>query len=189
MGPLIAPSLLATIIIVFLFQLMAQVSGWELLIIPLALIIMSSWEYGIHKYWMHKLFKPLWFLFKHHRTHHQRYTSSRMEINSVIELYFILSPVGGIMVVFATIVPLWFLISLFDVNAACLFIITTLLYFITYEFTHLSYHLPKTFWVRSKRIINFLSKHHTRHHDSRNLFKFNFNVTFPLFDWISRTKK
>jgi len=166
---------------------MESVSAAELLTIPIALIILSSWEWFIHRYWMHNLSKRLPFLFKKHRIHHQLYTDQRMSIESYQELYFVLTPFQAIVLIFITIIPIFLILYFISLNVACLFIIVTLAYFIVYEMTHTTYHLPAHHWLKSNSIITFLSKHHTTHHHPKHKVKYNFNVTFPLFDWLKKT--
>lgn len=184
---LLLPSSLGLVIIFTLFRLMDPLSLLELVMVPITLAVMSSWEWLIHKYWMHHSFKPFTFLFKKHRLHHQYYTDKRMELSSWNELYFILTPFWALVLVFTALVPMFIVASFVSWNVACLVVMTTMLYFVVYELTHATYHFPKSNWIRSNPIINYLSKHHTLHHNTKNMTRFNFNVSFPLFDWLTRT--
>lgn len=184
---LLGPTSLALIIIFSLIGIVVSPVWWEWLTIPITLFIMSNWEWLIHRYWMHQLFKPFAFLFKKHRLHHQLYTENKMEISSYKELYHVLTPFWGIVLVFTTIIPLFIILQFISINVACIFIAVTLTYFILYEWTHASYHLSPNKWIRSNKLISFLSKHHATHHNPKNMVKYNFNVTFPLFDWFAKT--
>lgn len=184
---LLLPTNLAIGIIILLLVFMNPISWIQLITIPIALVILSSWEWLIHRFWMHQQFKPFSFLFKSHRLHHQLYSNTRMEISDWSELYFVLTPFYALVLVFTTIIPIFLILSFISWNVASLFIITTLVYFIVYEWTHMSYHLSPKMWVKSNRVTKFLSRHHVTHHIPKNMVKYNFNVTFPLFDWIGKT--
>jgi len=184
---LIFPSLFALLIGYGLISTMSSVYWTEFLTIPIALIILSSWEWIIHRYWMHRLFKPFKFLHTKHLEHHKLYTDQHMEIKSWKEFYYVLTPFYAIILVFVTLLPIFAIVNIWSWNVACLFLITTLIYFVLYELSHVSYHLPKNHWLKSNKIIYFLSQHHRTHHNPLNMTKYNFNVTAPLFDWICQT--
>jgi len=58
---------------------------------------------------------------------------------------------------------------------------------VSYEWLHLSYHLPHDHLVGRSRIIRALRRHHTIHHDPRLMQRWNLNVTVPLWDVVMRT--
>jgi sterol desaturase/sphingolipid hydroxylase (fatty acid hydroxylase superfamily) len=60
-------------------------------------------------------------------------------------------------------------------------------FFLSYEWLHLSYHLPKESFIGRLGIVALLREHHRRHHDPRLMKRWNFNVTVPVFDWIRGT--
>lgn len=68
-------------------------------------------------------------------------------------------------------------------DAAWLFAATGMGYFALYEWLHLAYHLDPDGQVGRLPGMKRLRRHHTVHHDPRNMGRVNFNVTFPLADW------
>jgi hypothetical protein len=77
----------------------------------------------------------------------------------------------------------------FSLNAALLYVATTLAYYLNYEWLHLAYHLPQTHWVYRVPGVLTLRKLHFRHHDLHQMDKSNFNISYPVFDFIFRTLK
>jgi hypothetical protein len=125
---------------------------------------------------------------RHELTHHVIYTYDDMAMRSARELRLILMPAYAIVLVFLIDLP--FAIGaakLFSWNAGCLFLGTSMVFFLAYEWLHAAYHLPPQSFVGRMSIIARLREHHRRHHDPRLMKHWNFNVTVPLFDWIHRT--
>ena len=58
---------------------------------------------------------------------------------------------------------------------------------LTYELSHLSYHLPEDSFIGRRPLVRALREHHRRHHHTALMQRWNFNVTLPLFDWVFRT--
>lgn len=62
-------------------------------------------------------------------------------------------------------------------------------YFILYEIVHYASHLPLGHWALSFRHFRRMRQHHLDHHNPRLMEKYNFNIVFPLFDYVFGTKK
>ena len=62
-----------------------------------------------------------------------------------------------------------------------------MLYVVSYEWLHLSFHLPATHFIARLGVVKKLKRHHATHHDPRLMQKWNFNVTVPLWDWVRGT--
>jgi hypothetical protein len=77
--------------------------------------------------------------------------------------------------------------KLFSPNVGYLFLATSMFFFLSYEWLHLAYHLPKESAIGRAWLVSVLREHHRRHHDPRLMKRWNFNVTLPLFDWLHRT--
>ncbi len=60
-------------------------------------------------------------------------------------------------------------------------------YVVSYEWMHLSYHLPPESFVGRLALVRFMRRHHAIHHDPRIMQKWNFNVSVPLWDVVRRT--
>jgi sterol desaturase/sphingolipid hydroxylase (fatty acid hydroxylase superfamily) len=72
-------------------------------------------------------------------------------------------------------------------NCGWIALATSGVYVVTYELTHLAYHMPEDSWVGRLPLVAVLREHHRRHHHPALMQKWNFNVTVPLFDWIHGT--
>jgi sterol desaturase/sphingolipid hydroxylase (fatty acid hydroxylase superfamily) len=116
------------------------------------------------------------------------YVTHDMAIRSRREFKMVLIPPWGIVVAFVSALPIPIALALLGQwNLAMLFVATTMLYVASYEWLHLSYHLPPESFVGRRRIIAFLRRHHATHHDPTLMQKWNFNVTIPLWDVVRGT--
>jgi sterol desaturase/sphingolipid hydroxylase (fatty acid hydroxylase superfamily) len=68
-----------------------------------------------------------------------------------------------------------------------LFVACGIAYFLNYEILHLAYHLPDTHPLARLGLVRRLRWLHTLHHDPRRMASSNFNITYPLGDWIFQT--
>lgn len=59
-------------------------------------------------------------------------------------------------------------------------------YFV-YEWFHFAHHLSENSWLGRRAVVGWLRLHHTRHHELALMAKGNFNVSFPLWDWLLGT--
>jgi len=60
----------------------------------------------------------------------------------------------------------------------------TLFYVLAYEMLHWHIHCPDEFRFRHHGWFRFLIEHHRRHHNRSNI---NYNVVFPIADWMFGT--
>ena len=72
-------------------------------------------------------------------------------------------------------------------SCGLLFVATSLLFFLMYEWLHLAYHIPADTWLGRNPLIAKLRARHQLHHDPRLMKRWNFNITVPLFDWLHGT--
>jgi hypothetical protein len=79
--------------------------------------------------------------------------------------------------------PVFFLIA----NLGWLFAATGVGYFLTYEWLHFAYHQPEASWIGRNPIVARLRRHHAVHHDPHRMRRVNFNITFPIADWLFGT--
>jgi len=66
-------------------------------------------------------------------------------------------------------------------------ILTSMAFFLSYEWLHMAYHMPEDSRIGRMAIIRRLREQHRRHHEPRLMKRWNFNVTFPVFDVILGT--
>ena len=76
---------------------------------------------------------------------------------------------------------------------AGVFLLAAVAYFLMYEVTHASYHLPDAFLNRvglgRLRLFRAAQAHHRHHHVLSRMTNVNFNVTFPLMDRLLGTNE
>jgi hypothetical protein len=161
----------------------------ELLTIPAVFLFANAFEWRVHKYVLHRKFPVLVELYrKHTPSHHGIYVTEDMEIQSAKEFRLVLIPAIGVLSIVVATGPLAYALGRFvSPNTGWLFLITSGLYMVSYEITHLTYHLPKDSLIGRQKIIRILREHHARHHDPKLMQDWNFNVTIPLFDWLLGT--
>jgi sterol desaturase/sphingolipid hydroxylase (fatty acid hydroxylase superfamily) len=125
---------------------------------------------------------------RHTPEHHMVYVTDDMAIRNRREMRLVLIPAYGILLLFGGVLlpaaALW-LAGLR--NVALLFVAVEMAYVLSYEWLHLSYHLPEDSVIGRRRLIRLLRRHHAVHHDPRLMQRWNFNVTVPLWDWIQGT--
>jgi hypothetical protein len=76
---------------------------------------------------------------------------------------------------------------IWSANAALLFVATIFAYYLNYEWLHFAYHLPKSHFIAKLPLISTLRKLHHTHHNIQLMTKYNFNITYPIFDLLFGT--
>jgi hypothetical protein len=159
----------------------------ELLTVPVAFLVANAGEYFAHRGPMHQRSRRLAFVFQRHTLqHHRFFTHDAMECRDTRDFKMILfPPVMVVFIVCAVATPAGLLLGLvFGTNVGALFVATAVGYFLTYEWLHLAYHLPR---VGRLPVLAKLRLLHERHHDPSVMARCNFNITFPICDWLLGT--
>lgn len=161
----------------------------ELLVVPITLFASFGFEWRAHKYILHKRTPLLGLLYERHELmHHVIFTYDRISMRDRRELWLILMPAYAIVLVFAMVLPLALLVARFlGDNVALLMIITSMAFFLSYEWLHMAYHMPEDSRIGRLSVIRRLREQHRRHHEPRLMKRWNFNVTIPVFDVILGT--
>lgn len=161
----------------------------ELLIVPVTILFAFGFEWRVHKSVLHQRMPGVGTLYdRHELTHHVIYTYDDMAMRSARELRLILMPAYAVVLVFFIDTPFAYAAAkLISWNAGCLFMATSMVFFLAYEWLHAAYHLPAESFIGRLGVIARLREHHRRHHDPRLMKHWNFNVTVPLFDWLYRS--
>jgi hypothetical protein len=159
------------------------------LTVPAVWVVSNAVEWRAHKDVLHVRRWGLATLFERHTPmHHRVFTTEDMAIRSRREFELVLIPPWGILLIAVAVGPgafaLW---SAGHRNVAGLFLATTMLYVVSYEWLHLSYHLPPDSRVGRLAVVQRLKRHHATHHDPSLMQRWNFNVTLPLWDWVRGT--
>jgi sterol desaturase/sphingolipid hydroxylase (fatty acid hydroxylase superfamily) len=168
---------------------LAPIRAIELVTIPMAFVFSNIVEWWAHKHVMHRRRRFMPVLYNRHTPeHHRVYRYGDMAIRSVREFRLVLIPAMGVLgIVLLSAPAAWLVGFLSTYNAGWLFLMTTALYVVLYELTHLCYHLPENSIVYRIRLLRTLREHHARHHVPSLMQNFNFNVTVPLGDLLFGT--
>ena len=167
-----------------------NVQDIEWITVPLAFLYTNLIEYLGHKGPMHHQKKYLKLIYKRHsKEHHVFFTDQHMRFGNSRDYIAVLFPIPLILFFFGLIgVPSWFLISwLFTANIAWLFVITSVAYFINYEWLHFAYHCADDAWINKVPGFKRLKKLHTHHHNQKLMAHYNFNITYPICDKLFGT--
>lgn len=167
----------------------SSVQWWEWLMLPAAFLFANIGEWWVHQGPLHNKVEGLRLLFDRHTlTHHEYFHHDSMAAESHKDWFYVLFPMWAVFGVFLPMLPIVAVLFFFvSVNAAWIFMLMGFFYFIFYEWMHLLYHLPENHWATRNRLVRFLQRHHRYHHHKRLMQKYNFNVTFPLGDYLFGT--
>lgn len=162
---------------------------WMIPVAVLALFGFLGFEWMVHRYILHRQTFPLQDIHHKHINHHLLFSEDTMEMRSNRETYLVMMPLIAILAVLLFISPLIACLYFsFGFDCAGFVLALMILFFLSYEWLHYSYHLPVDSVIGGSKFLARLKQHHRRHHSWNNMKKYNFNVTIPLFDWILGTK-
>lgn len=163
-----------------------QVQPLEWWAIPLTFIYANLVEYWGHRVPMHRPVSGLRLIYKRHaKQHHRFFTHKEMVFDSRRDYKAVLFP--PVLIVFFVVLglPFWLLINfLFSANAAWLAIATGIAYFLNYEWLHFAYHCAADSAIGRIPGVQRLRQLHRHHHNPELMARQNFNITYPLGDWI-----
>jgi len=183
------PSTFSIAVIVVCLASLHEASGWAWLTVPITWAFTNANEWYIHRDILHRRFLLAPVLYDRHTPeHHRIYLTDDMAIRDWREFHLVLIPAYGLFGIFATVLPLALLYGwLLSPNVALLYVATVMAYATSYEWLHLSYHLPADSRIGRSALIRRLRHHHAVHHDPRLMQRWNFNVTIPFWDWVMGT--
>jgi hypothetical protein len=178
--------------IVVCASLLRQVQPLEWLTLPLAFLYANLVEYAGHRWVMHRKVPGLGVVYKRHAGQHHRFFTDRdMALESWRDCKAVLFP--AVLIVFyfgAFAVPLALLLAwLTTANVALLLLIVALGYYLNYELLHLAYHLPEESRLLQWSPLRRLRRLHHRHHEPGLMAHANFNITYPICDWLFGTRR
>ncbi len=163
----------------------------EWLVIPCTFLFSNFVEYFFHRYPMHRKMPLMFEIFKRHTLeHHHYFTHDLMEFENTRDFKMVLFPLFLILIFFGILIvgTGLFVGVLFSQNAGYFYSATGIFYFLNYEILHLAYHTPKTKFLSRIPYLESLKKLHQNHHCLKYMSHKNFNITYPIFDWIMGTK-
>lgn len=188
-GHLAVPTIFGLAVIAGCVALLEPLRWWHLLAVPGTYVIANIGEWRAHKYWLHRRSKIAPILYDRHTPqHHMVYVTEDMAMRDRREFRLVLIPAYGIMMIFVgVLIPVAAMWAGGLRNVALLFLATEMAYVLSYEWLHLSYHLPEDSFVGRLWLVRLLRRHHAVHHDPRLMQHWNFNVTVPFWDWVKGT--
>lgn len=162
----------------------------ETLVLPITFVVANFVEYRGHRGPMHHPTPGLGLLFKRHtRDHHHFFTHAAMESESSKDFKMVLFP-PVMLLFFLGVIASPLALALFllvSANVAWLYLAAATTYFLSYEWLHFAYHQSPGSRVGRLPLIARLRAHHMAHHDLALMGKYNFNINFPLCDWLFGT--
>lgn len=170
--------------------LLHDVAWWEWMTIPVTILYANFAEYVGHRGPMHrrKAYAPIIFD-GHTGIHHRFFTEDAFAYDGPRDWHALLLPPYLIVFFLGLFVaPVAFLLYfVVSPNVAYLTAATGLGYFVSYEWMHFCYHAPEGSVLLRIPFMRQLRRHHMTHHNPRLMTRFNFNITFPIFDWLLGT--
>jgi len=182
-------SSLSLTVIVYVLWLARSATLFELITIPIAFLYANGVEYLIHRNPMHHPMKFVSIMFERHSLiHHRFFTDTAMSFEEQKDYQLVLFPPAMFLGFLAGALPpailLGFLISK---TAGLLFIAVGMAYYLTYEWLHFSFHVDENTFIGRLAVVKRLRRHHTIHHNPKFMNRYNFNITFPICDYLFRT--
>ncbi|MEO3413106.1 sterol desaturase family protein [Roseovarius sp. CAU 1744] len=178
---------------------LAQLNGFvwtDLWIVPAAFLASNIGEYAGHRWFGHQKTKLMKLFYQRHTgDHHTFFEEHAMAFQMVLDWRVVIFPIY-LIVLFTVLVAIpggLILTWLFNVNVGLLFGTVTISQYFLYELLHFSYHVPRG--TRTERVFlaipgwKYLRLFHTVHHNRDLMHDANFNVTFPITDWLVGTLK
>jgi hypothetical protein len=179
-----------TLALVACALMLEDVRPLEWLTVPLALVYANLAEYLGHRFPMHRPYRGFGLVYKRHAgQHHRFFNHDSMPLGSRRDLRAVLFPPVLVLFFFgAFATPVWFALAWWvSKNVAWLFLASGVFYYVHYELLHLAYHLPDSHWLAQRSLVRKLRWLHQLHHDPRRMAHQNFNITWPMFDWVFGT--
>ena len=164
-------------------------TGIELLVIPATFLFANAVEWQLHRDLLHRRVPGFGMLYdRHSLQHHVAFRHDSMDAPSSRQWRWVLFPAPAFLGLLFLVAPAGFLIMHFTSrNAGLLFDATGIAFYLLYEWCHLSYHQPPDTVVGRLRLVRVLRRHHQRHHHPALARRYNFNVTFPIWDRLRGT--
>jgi sterol desaturase/sphingolipid hydroxylase (fatty acid hydroxylase superfamily) len=117
--------------------------------------------------------------------HHVAFHHDTMAAPSPREWRWVLFPAPAFLGLLVAVAPIALGLGFgWSRNAGALFGLTGVSFYLLYEWCHLSYHQPPSSFVGRNPLVRLLRRHHQRHHDPALAKRYNFNVTFPIWDYV-----
>lgn len=179
---------LITIIVVALTLALPGFERSFAFLLPIYFIAFNAAEYLLHRFPMHHRMKGMELVFEHVTVHHNFYADDHYYYESPRDFYAVVLPFH---VFLSLSVAIWSGACIAYVVAgaghALFFAWVGYSYYLLYELLHFCYHTNEHSLVRTLPFIDRLSRAHRLHHRTSLMTRYNFNITFPIFDRLCKT--
>lgn len=169
---------------------LVRVPSWlQLATVPVTLVYANLAEYLGHRGPMHRRWALLGPIYLHTTVHHRFFTHDVFGYDDPKDFHALLLPPLFLLFFFGCFaVPFGILLYLFvSPNVAYLAVASAVAYFLVYEWMHFCYHAPENSSIFRLEFLRRLRRHHLLHHDPRLMSRYNFNITWPMFDRLFGT--
>lgn len=179
----------AALWLTFFWQKIDALDGVEWLALPLSLVFFNWGEYSVHRHFGH-FKKPAGALFykRHTGDHHSFFVEEQMPFEQSRDWRVILFPAWLVVLYTAGLaLPVWWVLQYLNADFAALFAGGLVLGYLSYEFFHSCEHLPADHILAKLPWIRHMRRLHSLHHRRDLMQTRNFNIVFPLMDWLYGT--
>jgi len=164
-------------------------SWLEWLVVPVVFLASNAFEWWIHRFVMHRPVTGFMGIYRRHTlAHHQFFTDSAPTIDDTRDFRITFFPPYALVTFIALSVPPALILgALWSANAGLLLICTTVAIYLNYEFFHWGCHVKDDWLIRHVPFMNTIRRHHIAHHNQAIMMEKNFNLTYPIADWLFAT--
>jgi Fatty acid hydroxylase superfamily len=161
----------------------------EWLVVPVMFLASNAFEWWIHRFVMHRPVPGFMGIYRRHTlAHHQFFTDAEPTIDTTRDFRITFFPPYALVTFIAmSLPPALILGTLWAPNAGWLLMCTTVGMYLNYELFHWSCHVKDDRVVRWVPFVNSLRRHHIAHHNQAIMMEKNFNLTYPIADWLFAT--
>jgi hypothetical protein len=125
---------------------------------------------------------------RHTLAHHQFFTDNEPTIDSLRDFRIVFFPPYALAAFIAgSSVAAYILHLLGLTNAGWLLLCTNIFLYLNYELFHFCCHVKDDSIIRHIPLINTIRRHHIAHHNTAIMMERNFNLTYPIADWLFGT--
>ncbi|HTT78701.1 MAG TPA: hypothetical protein VMF86_03390 [Stellaceae bacterium] len=161
----------------------------EWLVVPIVFLASNAFEWWIHRFVMHRPVKGFMGIYRRHTlAHHQFFTDAEPTIDTTRDFRITFFPPYALVTFIAMSIPPAVILGVaWAPDAGWLLLCTTVGMYLNYELFHWCCHVKDDRIVRRVPFVNSLRRHHIAHHNQAIMMEKNFNLTYPIADWLFAT--
>jgi hypothetical protein len=145
----------------------------------------SFLEWFVHRYGMHTELISKWSFRRHAIEHHSQRRSLKAFYAPVDPpTRYQVGEDSAVPLLWLAHIPLYLVLGWWNLGAGIGTALGAGFYLTAYEVLHFFIHTPRESWVQKTRLFRFYCEYHRIHHHRA---RWNYNVVFPLADFVLRT--